>query len=450
MIENIGAAPIPVRPPRVRGLPILGSALNMQKNPLAYFLRLYEKHGPVFELKVLNQNYTVMAGLEANRFLAREGDEHLGSDVLFGGFAKELGSEALLTALDGPPHKHQRKIQRRGYSKDVILSHMPDVIRITDNFTSRWTPNARIPVFPTLQRIVTEQLGILVLGRSCGEYFDDLWLLLNTVMKVTVMKTHPARLLKGRRYLQAKARATGLARDVLTWQRAHPPVDRAPNLVDDLITGVNENGEPYSDQMMITTILGAYFAGMDTVASTASFMLYAILKTPGLLDSLTQEIDATFAKGPITVESLRDMHVLHNTAMETLRYYPVAAFTPRTVSSPFEFAGYHFETGTQVFAANALTHFLPEYFPNPQVFDVDRYDRSDYTKVPNAMAPFTLGAHTCLGAGMAEVQLMLLIAAILHKVSLQLDPPDYDVTIYASPIPNPGRKFSVRVEGQRH
>ncbi len=437
------------QPPRVGGLPILGSALKMRVDPLAYFVDLYKRHGPVFEIKLLNQTYLVMAGIEANHFLAREGDECLGSDVLFGGFAQELGSEALLTALDGPPHKHQRKIQRRGYSRESILNSIEDVVRITGGFTSAWQPNAILPVFPTLQRIVTEQLGHLLLGRSCGDYFDDLWLLLNTNMKVHVMKTHPMRLLTERRYLRAKARGNELARTVLDWQRAHPPVDRAANLVDDLISAVNEKGEPYSDQMIMATILGAYFAGMDTVAATASFMLYAILKTPGLLKRVTEEVDTVFSQGPLTADGLRQMHVLHNTAMETLRYYPVAAFTPRTVSKPFTFASFQFEQGRQVFVANTLTHFLPEFFVHPEVFDVDRYDRPDYKKVPQALAPYTLGAHTCLGAGMAEVQLMLVIASILRNVSLQLHPADYQVTVYASPIPNPGQKFSVRVIGQR-
>jgi cytochrome P450 len=449
MVDIAAEKPIVVKPPKVRGLPILGSALNMRKNPLAYFLSLYERHGPVFEIKLLNQTYIVMAGIEANKFLAREGDEYLGSDVLFGSFAEELGSNALLTAMDGPPHKHQRRIQRHGYSKEVILDKIQDVMGITEGFTSTWMPNDIVPVFPTIQRIVTEQLGILVLGRTCGDYFDDLWLLLNTNMNVNVMRLHPRRLLKSPRYLKAKARGTALARDVLEWHRANPPVDRSPNLVDDLVSAVNENGEPYTDEVIMTTILGAYFAGMDTVASTASFMLYAILKTPGLLERLTTEIDAMFAKGPLTAESLREMHVLHNTAMETLRYYPIAAFTPRIVSKPFVFSGFNFEPGTQVFVANALTHFLPEYFSAPETFDIDRYDSPDYKKVPQALAPYTLGAHTCLGAGMAEIQLMLLIASILRNVSLQLYPSDYQVEVYASPIPNPGRKFSVRVVGQR-
>jgi len=449
MLESVAKNPAVVKPPKAPGLPILGSALKMRVDPLSYFLQLYKQYGPVFEVKILNQSYYVMAGIEANKFLATEGDEHLGSDVLFGPFAQELGSEALLTALDGPSHKHQRKIQRRGYSKEVIVNDIQMVIDVTDNFTAKWSPGAVLPVFPTMQRIVTEQLGMLIIGRSCGDYFDDLWTLLNYNMKVNVMKTHSKRLLKNPRYVKAKTRGFELARTVLDWQRANPPVGRPANLVDDLIAAVNENGEPYSDSMIMSTIMGAYFAGMDTVASTASFMLYAILKTPNLLPRLQAEIDATFAEGPITGDSLRKMKLLHHTAMETLRVYPVAAFTPRTVSKPFMFQGYPFEVGQQVFVANGLTHYLPEYFPKPEVFDVDRYERPDYVKVPQATAPFTLGAHTCLGAGMAEIQLMVLIAALLHKVNFELTPANFGVTIYANPIPNPGRKFSVRVTGKR-
>jgi cytochrome P450 len=436
-------------PPAAPGLPVLGNALDMRIDPLRYFLKLYHTLGPVFRVNILGQAYTVMAGIEANRFLAREGENHLGSEFLFGGMAQQLGSDALLVALDGIPHRHQRKVQRRGYSRETILNRLPDIVEMTRSAVLTWQVGSSIPVFPTMQRIVTDHLGTLIGGRVVGEYFDDLWTLLNTNMNVHIMKTHPRLYLRNRRYQQARHRALGFAKAVLDWHRANPPTHREPDLIDDLLAAVDEHGKPYSDNMIVASIAGAYFAGMDTVASSLSFLLYAALKMPGVLERLQQEIDSVFDNGGLTPAALRNMPVLHNTAVEALRLFPVAPFTPRTVTAPFEFEGYTFTPGTQVFVANAVTHLLPEFYPNPDSFDIDRYDRPDQPKVPQAFAAFTLGAHTCLGAGMAEVQLMTVLATILRTVNVQLDPPDFDITIYANPIPNPGRKFAVKVISRR-
>ncbi len=437
------------QPPLVPGLPLIGNGLEMRTFPIQYLVKLYQEYGPVFRLKLLNKRYTIMAGLEANRFLARDGERYLGSEELFGSFGRELKSDAFMVAMDGASHRHQRKLQRRGYSRDAILSRLLDVINLQRSVTDQWQPGQRLQVFASMQHIVTEQLALVLTNCACGDYFDDVQFLFNTNMKVNVMKTHPSIFMKQPRYGRAKARSNELARAAMQWHRDNPPTDRQPDLIDDLMNAVDENGEPYSESTIMAALLGAYFAGMDTVASTASFMLYAILKTPGVLQRLQAELDAAFVDGQLPPEKLRQMEVLHGAAIETLRLYPVAAFTPRTVTEPFEFGGFTLETGTEVLVANGVTHYLPEFYPDPEKFDVDRHQNPDHPKTPQAFAPYTLGAHTCLGAGMAEVQLMTVLATLLHAVDLRLDPPDFDITVYTMPIPNPGRKFSVEVVKQR-
>jgi cytochrome P450 len=439
------------KPPLAPGLPVLGNALSMRIDPLAYLLKLYGEYGPVFRVRMLSREYTIMAGLDANRFLAREAGEYLGSVELFGGFARELGSEAFMVALDGVPHRHQRKVQRRGYGREILLGRIGEVVELTNSSTRDWKEGTTFSVFPTVQRIITEQLGILLASQPCGDYFESLWTLLNTNMKVHVMKTHPKFMLRLPAYTRARARSRELARNVLAWHRAHPPTDRPADLLDDLVAGVDENGLPYTEPTLIAATLGPYFAGMDTVASTASFMLYAILHYPGVLARVQAEVDAAFAAGggTLTVEALKGMSALHGAAMETLRMYPVAPFTPRTVTQPFEFGGYAFTPGTEVMVANALTQYLPEYFPEPERFDIDRHARADRPKVPNTYAPFTLGSHTCLGAGMAESQLMVVIATLLRHFEFALPSPDYRVEIQAAPIPNPGKGLTVKVVRRR-
>src|SRR4051812_37507223 len=90
-------------PPLVPGLPILGNALPMAGNPLQYFVEQYRRYGPIFRIKVLNKPYTVLGGLEANRFLI-SGNEVFSSHEALSGMGRELGTEKLLLAMDGPEH----------------------------------------------------------------------------------------------------------------------------------------------------------------------------------------------------------------------------------------------------------------------------------------------------------------------------------------------------------
>ncbi len=436
-------------PPHANGLPFLGNALQMRVDPLGYFVRLYHQHGSVFRITLLGQTYTVMAGIEANRFLAREGDTYFSSENLFGGLAGELGSSKIMVAMDGPTHRYHRKLQQRGFSRGAFMARIPDVIRMTADAARAWKPGELVPLFPTFQRMITDQLGAVMLNFPIGERFDDLYTMTLTAMRVHVLKSHPGFLLRRSKYVQARERMLSYSRDILKWHRENPPVNRAPDLIDDMLNSVDENGDPIPEDMLIGSITGGYFAGMDTVSSTASYFLYAILKHPGLLARVLDEVDALFEGDSFGADAFRKMTVLHNTAVETLRYYPIAPFTPRTVVQPFDFGGYHFAVGTEVYVAQTITHFLPEYYPNPNTFDPDRYERPDQPKAAQVYAPFTLGAHTCLGAGWAEAHLMIVIAALLRTTVFRLNPRDPDAQIYGAPLPNPGRKFGVEVLGPR-
>jgi cytochrome P450 len=67
------------------------------------------------------------------------------------------------------------------------------------------------------------------------------------------------------------------------------------------------------------------------------------------------------------------------------------------------------------------------------------------TVPPGVFAPYSLGAHTCLGAGMAEAIMLINMAALLKFAKLDLTSPDYEVPIRTIPLPNPGQKFALTV-----
>lgn len=436
-------------PPRAPGLPVLGNALDMRQDIVAYLLRLYHEHGPVFRVNLLGREIWVMAGLEANQFLAKS-DDYLSSHDLFHDFAVETsGSQRIMTAMDGPAHKLQRKIQRPAYSRETMYNHLDTVIDITRAAVNTWPVGEAQPLYRTIQRVVTDQIGVMVVGIPTGDMFDDVLMFFRTALAALVTKTTPRLTLRNPAYQRARKRVLDFSYEVLRQHKDGTIAKRAP-VVDAYLNALDENGQPYDDATIVSAITGGYFAGLDTVAATLSFMIAAILKTPGLAERIAAEADAAFSNGTIAPRMLEHMPTLHHTAMETLRLYSVTPFTPRTVVKPFAFGGYQFPVGTYVYFAQTLTHRLPEFFPNPEVFDVDRYDRPDYVKPGQAFAPFTLGAHTCLGAGMAEIQLMVTVAALFHFADLTLAPADAPLQIHTIPLPNPGGKIGFAVKRRRN
>ncbi|HYF66417.1 MAG TPA: cytochrome P450 [Herpetosiphonaceae bacterium] len=443
-IDEVSAdvASLPL-PPLVSGLPVLGSALEMSGDMLSFLLKHYRKHGPIFRIKALNREFTVMAGPEANLFFSQQGHQYFRSDEFWRGQDAEYGARRSLISMDGPEHARFRKVQGRSYSRTHINEYYSELAEIGRAEALTW--DAPIGGVWAMQRIITEQIGVVSTGFSPREYLDDLILFLRTVLMVRVTRMRPALMLRNPAYLRAKARIFSLGQEVIAHHRANPNARGAPDLIDDLLVLADEDPEFLPDSDLLVAALGPFIAGVDTAANSCAFSLYSLLKDPDLMARATAEADELFANGVPTPDQLRKLDVLHRVVIETLRRYPIAPATQRRAASPFSFNGYRVDADATVLIATGLPHFMAEFFPNPRRFDIDRYlpERKEH-KQRGAYAPFGLGAHVCLGAGMAEVLIIMTLATVLHTVSLSMDPADYELKIDYTPTQKPDKNFRIR------
>lgn len=183
------------------------------------------------------------------------------------------------------------------------------------------------------------------------------------------------------------------------------------------------------------------------MANTCAFMLYALLKDPAAYARVTADAHRFFA-GSLTAESLSSLPALQGALWETLRLYPIAPFMLRAVKQPIEFAGYTLKTGDKLLFALPATHLMPEIFPSPQQFDIDRYLGTE-NKNRDAIVGFGVGPHACLGASFAEVQIAVVLATLLHHARFELDPQAGLPRITRDPAPTLGRRYRIRLAEQR-
>jgi cytochrome P450 len=203
---------------------------------------------------------------------------------------------------------------------------------------------------------------------------------------------------------------------------------------------------------LILSLIGPFVAGLDTVANTVSGFIYAVLKHPEVLARIQADADALFAKGSIDEADVRnDLPNIDGAIMEALRVYTIAVAQMRTATRDFGFLGYRIREGELLFVATAVPHYMEEYYPNPDKFDIDRFvkPRAEHLK-PGVYSPYGRGTHTCLGKTLAEVQMALTMARLFYKLDLELESPDYVLETKVLPTPGPSMKFKVRVKGMRH
>ena len=414
---------------------------------------LYRTYGPVFRLPQPGQApRIILAGPEINVFLARHEDEFFTTREQWEQFDTAMSHQSSMTsARDGVANRKRRAQSSRQWSRARILDQIPQMIEITRAWTQEWQPGLSIAVHASMRRLVAEQLGRLLVGVSPGEYLDDLVTYLNTTIVNTFrVGNTPVDRFDSLEYQWAVERVNEFGRKAYEAHLLHPQPNGKPDMIDDAIRETAQYPEPYRRAILEHVALGPMLAGIDTVANSLSFMIYALLANPDAMLRVQAEVDAAWSRGPLTWEKLKQMPDLQGAMMETLRRYPVAGGHRARVARPLTLAGYRLEPGNDVEVAMTVPHFLSELYPNPMQFDLDRFraPRNEHRK-PGAYAPFGLGDHTCLGAGIAEVQLQVTMATLLNSYTLQFDSPDYHLVIEELPTPVPGNHFQVKVV-ERH
>jgi len=442
-------------PVQVGGVPILGSALSMAKDPGRFFYECYRKYGPVFRLKVMNNTYTVLAGAEAANFMGtREGRDSLRSKEFWQGLVDEWGARRTLTGEDGETHQKLRAVMKHGYSKESVKGRYNELVEISDMVLARdWPLGKLVPVVQNMQYLVTEQLGAMLTGTSPREYVADIRTTILYILNILVTRQRPKFLLKDPRYRHAKKRVAELGQRMIDEYHASKG-SRDPqrrNLVDDIMEAHERDPDLIPGSDLILSLTGPFVAGLDTVANTIGAFVYAVLKHPEAHARVLAEADALFGRGPIDEPDIRNLPVINGAIMEVMRMYPIAVAQMRTATRDFAFLGHRIRAGELLYVATAVPHYMHEYYPDPDTFDIDRYQkpRAEHLK-PGVYSPYGRGTHTCLGKTLAEVQMALSMARLFYKLDLELESPDYELQTKVLPTPGPSMKFKVRVRGQRH
>ena len=440
--------------PHVKEWPLLGSIPGMTSDPLRYFLKCYREYGPVFRMNMMGDTYTVLAGVDAANFMnSREGKECLRSKEFWEGLIKEFNAHSSLPGSDGEQHTELRKVLRRGYSRESIKGRYNELIEITDHSIERdWRAGESVPVLQSFQFMVTDQLGIMITGNAPLEYVADIRITILYILNCLVTRQRPKFLLNNPRYKKAKQRVFELGDQIRADWEAGRLGTEGRTIVDDVMEAFRENPDVMPESNLRLQLIAPYVAGLDTVANTLAACVYRVLKHPEVYQRVQREIDDFFADGEEVEEArlIKKLPELNGAIMETMRLHPIAPAQMRTAARDFEFEGHQIREGEMLFMANGVTHLMEEYFPKPETFDIDRYEKPrEEHKQSGVYSPYGRGPHTCLGKSLAEIQLLLTMARIFYKLDLSLPSPDYELKTKTAPTPGPANSFKVKVNGYR-
>lgn len=168
-----------------------------------------------------------------------------------------------------------------------------------------------------------------------------------------------------------------------------------------------------------------FVAGFETSSLTIAHALYELAQHQDLQDKLRNEITKHYelTNGKWQYENIKNMPILDAVFKETLRKYPPVTIIMRknTEDYTFEEMKLTIPKNTRIFIPIYAIHRDPDIYPNPDVFDIDRFKESAVAaRHPMHYLPFGDGPRNCIGARFAIFQTKIGLIKILRTYKVDI------------------------------
>ncbi|XP_011172811.1 cytochrome P450 9e2-like [Solenopsis invicta] len=172
-----------------------------------------------------------------------------------------------------------------------------------------------------------------------------------------------------------------------------------------------------------------FFAGFDTSSTLMCFVVHELAVNKDIQDRLRQEVQQYFVEGngKISYDSLSQMSYMDMVISEALRKYPPSFFIDRLCAKRYELPSSQPGCKNVIVEPNNMLMFPvyglhrdPQYFPNPDKFDPERFSEENKDNiVPYSYLPFGHGPRKCIGNRFALMETKILIAHLLQRFTLK-------------------------------
>jgi cytochrome P450 len=333
---------------------------------------------------------------------ARDGAEaHAG--VINAAIEPVTGPNSILL-LDREQHLAERRLLSPAFHGDAIRNLEVVAHGATERELRTWEDGVVLAARPAMQRITFEVICRAVFGVDDPALRKRLLDAFEPVFEISPAALLPAfqidlgPLSPYGRFRRAMEHLDRVLFDLISERRATAP---QKDILGLLLAATDTDGKQLDDRHIRDEMVTLLLAGHETTATALAWALERLAHHPGALD----QVRAGLAAG--------QDELIDAVAAETLRVRPVVMDVWRRLSAPMEFSGYHFPAGTTVLPAIYLVHSDHRRHAQPADFDPQRFAGRRPSK--DTWLPFGGGRRRCLGASLAQMELRVILSAILTE-----------------------------------
>jgi cytochrome P450 len=346
--------------------------------------------------------------------------------------------------LDFEEHLHHRRIMQGAFTRERLARYLDTMNPVITSGIVTLSTGGPLRAYPTFKRLTLDLATRTFMGGNLGPQAD--WVnraFIDVVRAGTAYVRFPVPGLRWWRGLRGR----GLLEELL---RGQLPAKRTGNGSDDLFSALchasSEDGHRFSDDDVINHMIFLLMAAHETTTMTLTTMTYYLAQHPTWQDRVRAE-SAALGEPVLAFDDLDRLVSLDLVMKECLRLVtPLQAMARKTVKDT-EILGRFVPADTAVTVSTHFVHHMPEYWPDPERFDPERFaeHRREDRVHGYAWLPFGGGVHKCIGLRFAALQ----VKAVLHQLLLRYRwtvPDGYEMPLDYTSLPRPsdGLPISLR------
>src|SRR6266536_2086403 len=417
--------PRPVRLPRP--LPLLGHALHLLRDPLAFFTAA-RPLGDVVEIRVGPRPAYVVNDPDLIRRILVSDAKKYRKGVQFDKLRPTLGN-GLVTAT-GEEHLKHRRLVQPAFHRTRIAGYATIMRELALEESASWRDGEQIALDDELTELALKIVGKTLFSTELGsEVVDEVMRSMPIVLNgITKRALAPTQLLEklptpeNRRFNAANRRLRGMV-DRMIAEYRQTGVDHGDMVSMLLLARDEETGEGLGDEQVRDEVVTMLLAGTETTSTTLSWTFHVLGQRPDLAARLYEEVDEVVGDGPLGFEQIGQLGYTRRLVTETLRTYPAAWLLSRRTTEPVTLGGFALPAGTDVMFSPYTLHRDPEFYADPDIFDPDRWLPERAADIPRpAFIPFGAGNRQCIGEGFAWTEAIIMLATIARRWRMRAVP----------------------------
>ncbi len=319
--------------------------------------------------------------------------------------------------LEGGEHLARRKLMLPPFHGERMRSYEATVREVTERELDGWSDGSPFAIHPRMQAVTLEVILQAVFGVTDPARSARLRERLPLLLGETSSAALQFRVLLSRRFRRGDPMAAMnellreidelLLAEIAERRSGSDPTHPAEreDILSLLVAASFEDGSEMSDREVRDQLVTLLLAGHETTATALAWTFDLLLRNPATLTRLTSEIDAG-----------EEDSYLRAVISESLRLRPVVPLAGRRLASDLNVDGLSLPAGTDVTPAIWLTHTRPDLYPEPYAFRPERFLKDSPTTY--GWIPFGGGIRRCLGAAFAEMEMRVVLEAILQRRTL--------------------------------